>query len=418
MLEIGKVRADELAKKFGTPLMAFDLTVMRSILRQYTDSFKSETLKTDIIYASKAFNCKAMISLIEEYGMCLDVVSAGELYTAQKAGYDCSKVYFHGNNKSIAEMKMALEGGVGTIVVDSLPEAELLTELASGLSAPIRTLLRVNPGIDAHTHKYIVTAHDDSKFGMLFSNEEEIVKTIRLLQKSPNIIFDGLDAHIGSQVFDKRAFIEEIRMMFEFAGLLKEKYEITSHSIDLGGGFATFYTDEDAPIPIDEVCQTIVRTCEEENEKIGGFVNHILIEPGRSIAAAGSYTLYTAGFTKKTLNKNYVFIDGGMSDNIRPALYQAKYRAFVAGKEAQTPIKKYTIAGKCCESGDILIEDLSLPQVDTGDILIIPATGAYCYSMASNYNKLLFPEVVFVEDGEARVVIRRQTLDDLISREV
>lgn len=418
MLEIGKVRADELVKEFGTPLIAYDLDVLRGILRQYFESFRSDSLKTGIIYASKAFNCKAMIQLISEYAMKLDVVSAGELYTAKMAGYDCKNIYFHGNNKSEEELKMAIEYGVGTIVVDNLPEAKMLARLSAGATYSIHTLLRVNPGIDAHTHKYIVTAHDDSKFGVLFSNEEDITEIVKTLSSAENIVFDGLDAHIGSQVFDKRAFMAEVRMMFQFAGLLNEKYAIKTKVIDFGGGFATYYTKEDEPIPIDEVCRTIVETCETENEKIGGIVEQILIEPGRSIAAAGSYTLYTVGFTKKTLNKNYLFVDGGMSDNIRPALYQAKYDAIVVGKEEMPAAKTYTIAGKCCESGDILIEDIPLPETKTGDIIALPATGAYCYSMASNYNKLTFPAVIFAENGSARTVIRRQTLEDLISREV
>ena len=417
MSEIGGMNIQKLAETHGTPLVVYDENALRDKLTLFTKHFKSDFLETDVIYASKAFNCKAMISLIEEYGCCLDVVSGGELYTAFKAGYDCSKIFFHGNNKTPAEIKMALDFGVGTIIIDNEMEAAELVKQIQGTDKKVNVLLRVNPGIEAHTHEYIVTAHVDSKFGISMLDEEEIVNVIRTLESCDNITYEGLHAHIGSQIFDKKAFSELVRKMFAFAAELKNAHGIEGTTINLGGGFAALYTAEDHPIPIDEVCAEILHTCEEENQKIGNLIRRICIEPGRSIVGEAGYNFYTVGYIKKTPNKLYAFVDGGMSDNIRPALYQAKYDAFIAGKENEAPYADYTIAGKCCESGDILIQSIALPEVETGDILVMKTTGAYGYSMASHYNKLALPAVVFVRDGQAREVIERETYDHLISLE-
>lgn len=415
MEKIGGVGIQQLAEEFQTPLYVYDKEKLEEQCRGYMEHFQCDSLETGVLYASKAFNCKAMIRLIDSFGLYLDVVSGGELYTAKQAGYDCSKVFFHGNNKTTQELEMAIEYCVGTIVVDNLQEAKRLDALLEEKDATMHVLLRINPGIEAHTHEYIVTAHVDSKFGVALAQKELVDETIGFLQDSSRLVFDGLHAHIGSQIFDKQAFIEEIKKMFAFAAELKEK-GISVHTINLGGGFAATYTKEDAPIPLPEVCQTILDTCQEENEKIGNVVQRILIEPGRSVAAQAGYMIYTVGDTKKTPNKEYIFVDGGMSDNIRPALYQAKYDAFIAGKSG--PTKTVTVAGKCCESGDILIESIELPECRRGDLLVMKTTGAYGYSMASHYNKNLLPPVVFVGNGEATTVIRRETYEDLIRLEV
>ncbi len=417
MSEIGGVNILNLAQTYGTPLAVYDEGAIRAKLKAFTDNFKSDSFQTDVIYASKAFNCKAIIQLIAEYGCCLDVVSGGELYTAYKAGFDCSKIFFHGNNKTQSEIRMALDLGVGTIVLDNEMEAAELVRQIKGTDKKINAYLRVNPGIEAHTHKYIVTAHVDSKFGISMLDEDEIVNVIQMVNSTDNITFEGIHAHIGSQILDKQAYAELVRKMFAFAAKLKNDHGIDVTGVNLGGGFAAYYTDEDHPVPVDEVCAEIVRTCEEENEKINHQIRRIMIEPGRSIVAEAGYNLYTAGYIKKTPNKLYAFVDGGMSDNIRPALYQAKYDAFIAGKEEEEIFGEYTIAGKCCESGDILIPSIALPEVKTGDILVMKTTGAYGYSMASHYNKLALPAVVFVKDGTARVVIERETYDHLISLE-
>ena len=417
MADIGGVSIRELTKKFQTPLCVYDEGILRARIREFTDSFRSDKFKTDVIYASKAFNCKAIINLIDEYGCSLDVVSGGELYTAYKAGFDCSKIFLHGNNKTPREIRMALGYGVGTIVVDNHMEAVELCEQVKATEARVNVLLRVNPGIEAHTHKYIVTTHVDSKFGLSVLNEDEIVETIRLLESTEGITFEGIHAHIGSQIFDGNAYVELVRKMFSFASLLKTKYDINATAVDLGGGFAAYYTAADHPIPIKDVCQTILKTCEEENAKIGGQIKRVMIEPGRSIVAEAGYNLYSIGYIKQTPNRLYAFIDGGMSDNIRPALYQAEYDAFIDGKENDEAYAAYTIAGKCCESGDILIQSIELPKVEKDDILVMKTTGAYGYSMASHYNKLELPAVIFAHDGVARTVIERESFEHMISLE-
>ena len=417
MAMIGGVSVRALAEQYQTPLYVYDEDHLRQMLEVYRDSFQSCAFETGVLYASKAFSCKAMIRLIQEYGFCLDVVSAGELVTAKQAGYDCSKVFFHGNNKTMEELKLARECGVGTIVVDNFSEAERIAEVYAGSTEPVHALLRVNPGIEAHTHKYIVTAHVDSKFGISFLNEEELVKTIQKLERSDGVCFDGIHAHIGSQIFDKQAFREEIAKLFAYAGHLKETYGIEINTVNLGGGFAVRYTDADQPIPIPDVCKAILEACEEENAKLNGQIRKVFIEPGRSIVAEAGYTIYTVGTIKKTPNRTYVFVDGGMADNIRPALYQAEYDAFLDGKE-EAPVKtEYTVAGKCCESGDILIQKIGLPEAQPGDLLVMKTTGAYGYSMASHYNKLLLPAVVFAGGGTSRTVIRRETYEHMLSLE-
>ena len=414
---IGGVPISQLAQQYGTPLYVYDEQYLRDMLGTYQREFRSAEFETGVLYASKAFSCKAIIRLIEEYGFCLDVVSDGELVTAMQAGYDCKNIFFHGNNKTMNELNLAKQAGVGTIVVDNRMEAELIRTVYADAAEPVHTLLRVNPGIEAHTHQYIVTAHVDSKFGISFLNEEELIETIRILQSGNNVVFDGIHAHIGSQIFDGQAFAEEIRKLFAFAAHLKEDYDITIHTIDIGGGFAVRYTDADSPIPIGEVCRMILNTASEENRKLNGQIKRLLIEPGRSIVAEAGYTIYTVGGIKKTPNKTYLFVDGGMSDNIRPALYQAEYDAFLAGKENEPAETEYTVAGKCCESGDILIQKIRLPKAEPGDLLVMKTTGAYGYSMASHYNKLLLPAVVFAKDGISRTVIRRETYEHMLSLE-
>lgn len=417
MATIGGTSVQQLAKEYGTPLYVYDEDHLRMMLDTYQKAFQTNAFETGVLYASKAFSCKAMIRLIQEYGFYLDVVSAGELVTAKQAGYDCSKVFFHGNNKTPEELALARDCGVGTIVVDNQTEAERIKEVYQDSPYKVHALLRVNPGIEAHTHKYIVTAHVDSKFGISFLNEEELVATIKVLQEADNVCFDGIHAHIGSQIFDKQAFREEIAKLFAYAGHLKETYGIEINTINLGGGFAVRYTDADAPIPIKDVSEAILSACEEENQKLNGQIKRVCIEPGRSIVAEAGYTIYTVGTLKKTPNRNYIFVDGGMADNIRPALYQAEYDAFLDGKETMKGEVEYTVAGKCCESGDILIQKITLPKAEPGDLLVMKTTGAYGYSMASHYNKLLLPAVVFSGSGKTRTVIRRETYEHLLSLE-
>ncbi|MGI6510981.1 MAG: diaminopimelate decarboxylase [Catenisphaera adipataccumulans] len=417
MIEIAGMSVKELADTYQTPLMVYDENKLRQKMSDFMHYFQSDTFETGVLYASKAFSCKEILRLANEYRMCLDVVSGGELYTAGQVNFPMERVYFHGNNKSLAEMKMAIEYGVGTIIVDNLQEAQVFNELAKNSDHVIHILLRINPGIDAHTHKYIVTGHVDSKFGVSMLQEEEIVRVIKTFDENEHTVFEGFHAHIGSQIFDKNAFAAEIKKMFGFVKKMEEDHGIVLNTVNLGGGFAATYTDADAPIPLPEVCATILDTAKAQQDERQTHVKKLLIEPGRSIVAEAGSTIYTAGFTKQTPNKNYVFVDGGMADNIRPALYQAAYDADVANKDDQPKTVTYTIAGKCCESGDLLIEGIKLPPCQAGDLIIVYTTGAYGYSMASHYNKLPLPAVVFVKDGKARVVIERESYEHMIALE-
>lgn len=359
-----------------------------------------------------------MIQLCKKFGFGLDVVSYGELYTAIKAGFNMNKVYFHGNNKSKEEMELALESGVGCIILDNEKEASDFVALASQFpQQKINAMLRVNPGVEAHTHKYIQTAYVDSKFGISILKMDEIKNIVKTVEESENVNFIGFHSHIGSQIFEKKAFVAEIETLCKFISEFEKETGYPIQSLDLGGGFAAVYTSADAPIPVDEVCRTIVDTCTSEFEKYHLNIEEVMIEPGRSIAAEAGYQLYTIGNGKKTQNKEYIFIDGGMADNIRPALYQADYAMDVATKMNLDKTEVVTVAGKCCESGDILAEDIKLQPSEKGDILAVYTTGAYGYSMSSNYNKLLTPGVVFVKDKKAFWAIKPMTYDELIARE-
>ena len=412
-MKISNVEVKDLVKQYGSPIYVYDQAEMESKLQAFKECLQSDLFACDVIYASKAFNCKAMIQLVQKMDCSLDVVSGGELYTAYQAGFDMKRVYFHGNNKSKEELEMAIEYGVGTIIVDNCMEAELLTKLAQNIDHTISILLRVNPGVEAHTHRYIVTADIDSKFGISIEDLAEIKKCISLVHSCENLCFDGFHAHIGSQIFDKQAYIAEIDRLCEFVSRLKIKVS----TLNLGGGFGAVYTKEDEPIPVQEVCETLLTSIKNACQTYSISIHKICIEPGRSIAAQAGSTIYTVGFMKKTPHKNYIFVDGGMSDNIRPALYQAKYDCVINQKEDLPKTTHYKVAGKCCESGDVLIEDAYLPKVETKDLLVIKTTGAYGYSMSSHYNKALSLPVVFCKEGKSQLVVAGQTYEDLIRLE-
>lgn len=418
VLEIGGLPVTQITQEFKTPIYVYDQSKIEEKLGLFKKYFKSDKFKTECIYASKAFNCIAMIQLCKKFGFGLDVVSYGELYTAIKAGFNMNKVYFHGNNKSKEEMELALESGVGCIILDNEKEASDFVALASQFpQQKINAMLRVNPGVEAHTHKYIQTAYVDSKFGISILKMDEIKNIVKTVEESENVNFIGFHSHIGSQIFEKKAFVAEIETLCKFISEFEKETGYPIQSLDLGGGFAAVYTSADAPIPVDEVCRTIVDTCTSEFEKYHLNIEEVMIEPGRSIAAEAGYQLYTIGNGKKTQNKEYIFIDGGMADNIRPALYQADYAMDVATKMNLDKTEVVTVAGKCCESGDILAEDIKLQPSEKGDILAVYTTGAYGYSMSSNYNKLLTPGVVFVKDKKAFWAIKPMTYDELIARE-
>ena len=406
-----------LASECSTPLYIYDLPALKQRMAEFKDHFVSNTLKTHVIYASKAFSCLAMNQLVNQFGFSLDVVSGGELYTALQSNFDLSRIYFHGNNKSDDELNMAIELGVGTIVVDNLMEAKRLVQLCKCPKHKIHVLLRVNPGIEAHTHKYIQTAFIDSKFGISTLNTEEIKAVIDTIQTNSNLQFDGFHAHIGSQIFELEAFKAEIEKICQFVQEFQNQTQIQVRTLDFGGGFGVRYTDEDQPVEIALVCKTIVSEAEKQIAAYELSVEEICIEPGRSIIAEAGYQLYTIGDLKQTPNRNYIFVDGGMTDNIRPILYQADYDFDIATNADAPKTKTVCIAGKCCESGDLLAENTLVQPYQTNDLLLVSSTGAYGYSMASNYNKLAIPSVVFVDHGKIIPIIKRQTYQDLIQRE-
>ena len=406
-----------LASECSTPLYIYDLPALKQRMAEFKDHFVSNTLKTHVIYASKAFSCLAMNQLVNQFGFSLDVVSGGELYTALQSNFDLSRIYFHGNNKSDDELNMAIELGVGTIVVDNLMEAKRLVQLCKCPKHKIHVLLRVNPGIEAHTHKYIQTAFIDSKFGISTLNTEEIKAVIDTIQTNSNLQFDGFHAHIGSQIFELEAFKAEIEKICQLVQEFQNQTQIQVRTLDFGGGFGVRYTDEDQPVEIALVCKTIVSEAEKQIAAYELSVEEICIEPGRSIIAEAGYQLYTIGDLKQTPNRNYIFVDGGMTDNIRPVLYQADYDFDIATNADAPKTKTVCIAGKCCESGDLLAENTLVQPYQTNDLLLVSSTGAYGYSMASNYNKLAIPSVVFVDHGKIIPIIKRQTYQDLIQRE-
>ena len=315
-------------------------------------------------------------------------------------------------------MDYAISSKVKTFFVDNIMEARYLVERMKNEDHQLHIILRVNPGVDAHTHKFIVTANVDSKFGIAIGLKDEIAQLIRLFDESENIVFDGFQAHIGSQIFDKNAFVAEIETMTKFMYELQTEYGIQAKTLDLGGGFAAVYTEEDTPIPLPVVCDTIISTCQAMKDKYTLPLERVMIEPGRSIAAEAGSTLYTVGFQKTTLHKKYIFVDGGMSDNIRPALYDAKYSCDIANRMDEDKTEEVCVAGKLCESGDILVQQAMLPKCVPGDLLITYTTGAYGFSMSSHYNRICRPAVVFVKDGQSRLVVKRDTYEDLIKQDL
>ncbi|MFL6554656.1 MAG: diaminopimelate decarboxylase [Bacillus sp. (in: firmicutes)] len=417
-LEIGGVDAVELTQEFGTPLYVYDVALMRERARGFKRAFEEQNIKAQVAFASKAFSTIAMIQLVEEEGLSLDVVSGGELYTALAAGFPVERIHFHGNNKSREELEMALDQRIGCIVVDNFYELELLKTICLEKNANVHILLRVTPGIEAHTHDYILTGQEDSKFGFDLQNgqAEEALKTALQFE-----YFDvlGLHCHIGSQIFETTGFLLAAKKIVEKLVAWKIAFSYESKVLNLGGGFGIRYTREDEPIPPVQYVSEIIREVKELTESSSLTMPEIWIEPGRSLVGDAGITLYKVGSSKEVPGvRKYLAVDGGMSDNIRPALYQAKYEAVLANKPLAQVNETVSIAGKCCESGDMLIWDLPLPEAGDEDILAVFCTGAYGYSMSNNYNRIPRPAVVFVENGKASLVVKRETYKDLIQHDL
>jgi diaminopimelate decarboxylase len=417
-LEIGGVDTVELVEKYGTPLYVYDVALIRERARGFRDTFKRLGIKAQVAYASKAFSTIAMVQLVKEEGLSLDVVSGGELYTAIAAKFPTEKIHFHGNNKSIEELAMALEYQIGCIVVDNFLELQQLMDLCEQKNTKTAILLRVTPGIEAHTHDYILTGQEDSKFGFDLQNGQA-EKALRMALESERLEVLGVHCHIGSQIFDTTGFILATKKIFEKLNDWKSDFGYTSTVLNLGGGFGIRYTHEDEPIPASSYVEEIILEVKNQVVKYNMELPEIWIEPGRSLVGDAGTTLYKIGSTKEVPDvRKYVAVDGGMTDNIRPALYQAKYEAVLANRPLDEVEEKVSIAGKCCESGDMLIWDLPLPKADNNDVLAVFCTGAYGYSMSNNYNRIPRPPVVFVENGHTQLVVKRETFDDLIRLDV
>lgn len=414
-LSIGGVDTVELVKEFKTPLYVMDQELIETTIDKMKEAFKSTRFNTRIAYAGKAFLSTGMIKLVESKGLDLDVVSGGELYTAHKAGFPMNKVHLHGNNKLLNEIEMAVEFGIDTIVVDNEDEIDKIERICREKGKKQAVLVRIDPGIEAHTHHYIKTSGLTSKFGIsLF--QDNLFDIIKRLNDSEWIEFKGFHTHIGSQIFQSAFFIFALDEIFKYLDKLKKELGIVVHTVNMGGGFGVYYKEGDDPKPIEEVLSEIITYTEAMEIKYQIGFKELCIEPGRSIVGNAGTTLYEVGGIKETVGgKTYVFIDGGMSDNIRTALYQAEYEAGVVNKLNDTDVKEITLAGKLCESGDIIIEKGKLPKAtEIGDIVAVTTTGAYCYTMSSNYNRMMRPAVVFVKDGKSKVAVKRETLDDLI----
>ena len=417
-LYIGGISCVDLANKYSTPLYVFDEDLIRENCREYRKYFKVEENNNKVAYAGKAFLTLYMCNLIKEENLCLDVVSGGELYTAHKANFPMENILFHGNNKTIDEIKMGIELGVGRFVVDNFYELDIIEEICKGKNKIQEIYIRITPGIEAHTHDYIKTGQIDSKFGFALINGD-LYEAIEKLSEYKNIKLVGLHAHIGSQIFDIEPFMDEVDIMIDLIKEIKDKFDIDLKEIDLGGGIGVYYTKEDKPKTIKEFCEAIINRAEIKCKEIGIEIPTLIIEPGRSISANAGSTLYTIGSIKDIKNvRTYVSVDGGMTDNIRPSLYKAGYECSIVNKMKYEKVNNVTVAGKCCESGDILITHANIMDIESGDILITASTGAYGYSMASNYNKIPKPAVVMVSNGESNLVCKRQTYDELLELEL
>ncbi|HYZ93639.1 MAG TPA: diaminopimelate decarboxylase [Actinomycetota bacterium] len=411
VLEIGGCNTAELAKEFGTPLFVMDLAELRDRIGRYKDAFGPQ----NVYYATKAFLTKSFAPIAAEEGICLDCVAGGEVYTALAGGFPASRIGVHGNNKSRSEIVEALEAGVGRIVVDSFPELELLREVTAEIGTVARVLLRITPGVDVHTHSYLSTGVEDSKFG--FTIGDVAMRAVEAAARIESVELAGLHSHIGSQSFELEPFAEAARKMVGFLAEARRTTALELPELDLGGGLGIAYLPSDEPSSIEDLAKVLHDAVGAEAERLGTPIPTVKVEPGRSIAGPSMVTLYTAGTIKDVAGKRYVAVDGGMSDNIRVPLYQAKYTYLSASRPEAIHDRPATIAGKLCETGDLIGFDIALPEVEAGELLACAATGAYGYSMASNYNKQPRPAVIAAFGGETRLLARRESYEDLVRLE-
>ena len=418
-LALGGYDVAEAAREYGTPLYLMDEGLIRENCRVYNQSMQDYYGGNGIVlYASKALSCKQIYRIMKEEHMGVDVVSGGELYTALSAGFPAERIYFHGNNKTEAELRYALQSGVGRIVVDNKFELELISRIARESSKTVSISFRIKPGIDAHTHSFVQTGQIDSKFGVALETgeaEEIIVQA----SKMSGVKVVGVHCHIGSQIFELAPFELAAEKMMNFIGDLKEKYGIEIKELNLGGGFGIKYTQDDTPIDYDKYIQAVSAVVKKTAEQRGVELPYIVMEPGRSIVCSAGMTVYTVGAVKEIPNvRTYLSVDGGMGDNPRYILYESEYDAAAVQNPRGEKTLTATVAGKCCESGDILVKDAQLPQMNAGDLLAVLATGAYNYSMASNYNRIPRPPIVMIKNGKPYVAVKRETYEDLVSNDI
>ena len=414
-LNIGGCDVTELAKEYGTPLYIYDEATIRTMAKTFVKEFGTRYTNTVVAYASKAFLTKAMARIANEEGLSLDVVSGGEIAAAIAAGFPAARMDFHGNNKTPDELIYAVESGVGTIVVDGFHELDLLNQLAEERGVEQGIMLRLSPSVDAHTHGHTTTGILDVKFGFSIESGESTI-AIRQSLDSSNLDLKGIHFHLGSPIFELEPYSQAIDTVLDYLAQFKSE-GLNLREFSPGGGFAIGYTRNQPPPPISAYADVITSMLTRKCDQLGFDLPKLIIEPGRSIVGRAGVAIYTVGVIKDIPTvRTYVSLDGGMGDNIRPALYGSEYEAVVANKmTVDTDHEVVTLAGKYCESGDILVKDISLPTIESGDIIAIPSSGAYCLAMSSNYNMNPRPAVVMVKDGTSKVIRRRETYQDLIA---
>lgn len=418
-LTIGGCDTVDLVRQYGTPLYVMDETQIRAHCRAFVQSMKDNyDSHGRVLFASKAFCCKEMCRIIASEDMGLDVVSGGELYTALSAGFPADRIYFHGNNKTDQEIKTALEAGIARFIVDNFPELETIERIAAAMGKTADIMFRIKPGIDAHTHSFIRTGQIDSKFGVALETGEAMQIVKRAIELE-HINLCGLHCHIGSQILDVDPFEHAAEVMLKFISDIKAETGFVVRELNLGGGFGIKYLESDNPVAYSEYMNRVAKVVKSKASEYGVELPYILIEPGRSIVGSAGITLYTVGAVKTIPNiRTYVSVDGGMCDNPRYILYSSDYDVLCANKANDTRDFKVTVAGKCCESGDLIQENTAIQRVEHGDILAVLSTGAYNYSMSSNYNRIPRPPVVMVKEGESRVIVKGETFEDLVRNDI
>ena len=415
-LEISGCDTVSLAKKYGTPLYVMDEVTLRKIAREYKDAFSSYK-KVNMMFASKALMTSQIAKILHEEGFGFDVVSGGEIFTVHNANVDMNYATFNGNNKTSDEIELALNLNVGRISVDNFYEIKLLDEIAKKKNKIQKILLRITPGIECHTHEYIQTGHLDSKFGFDLTQIDEAINIIK--NECKNLEIKGLHAHIGSQIFETQVYYDEIGVLIKELKRINEVHNLNLDEMNIGGGLGITYTNEDCPPSVYELADVILKSIKENCAKYNFDEPTLYIEPGRSIVGTSGVTLYTIGSYKQVpKGRKYIAVDGGMADNPRPSMYGAKYVAEIANKKENKNFEKVTVAGRFCESGDILIKDIELNSPETGDILCVYNTGAYGYSMSSNYNRVLKPAMVLVNNSQSDIIIKRETYEQLVQNDV